>query len=98
MIVFHGTTIENQEGIEREGLRSNSYVASTRDLAVQWAKTRGLSRGADGIVIFEIDVPDAAVVESQSWWWAEGQLLLPFGCEPSGIVSVDVVDERAGTE
>ena len=98
MIVFHGTTIENQEGIEREGLRSNSYVASTRDLAVQWAKTRGLSRGADGIVIFEIDVPDAAVVESQSWWWAEGQLLLPFGCESSGIVSVDVVDERAGTE
>ncbi len=89
MIVWHGTTIENKEGIEREGLRANSYVARTRDLAVEWARTRGLSRGSDGVVIFELDVPDAAVVESQSWWWAEGQMLLPFGCTASDIVSVD---------
>jgi len=97
MIVWHGTTIENKESIEREGLRPNSYVAATRELAVTWANTRGMERGADGFVIFEIDVPDAAVVESQSWWWAEGQLLLPFGCEPEGIVSVNDVDLRAET-
>lgn len=94
MIVWHGTTIENKEAIEREGLRTNSYVASTRDLAETWARTRGNERGSDGWVLFEIDVPDAAVVESQSWWWAEGQLLLPFGCEPEGILSVHDVDMR----
>ena len=94
MIVYHGTTIENKESIEQEGLRANSYVASTRDLAAEWARTRGLSRGSDGIVLFELDVPDAAVVESQSWWWANGQLLLPFGCPPSSIVSVEADDYR----
>ena len=86
MIVYHGTTIENKESIERDGLRPNSYVASTRELAAEWARTRGFERGSDGFVIFEVDVPDAAVVEVQSWWWAEGQLLLPFGAPPSGIL------------
>ena len=33
VIVYHGTTIENKESIEREGLRPNSYVASTLELA-----------------------------------------------------------------
>lgn len=98
VIVYHGSTIENKEAIEREGLRANSYVATTRDLAVQWAKTRGMSRGSDGIVIFELDVPDAAVVEVQSWWWAEGQLLLPFGCPASGIIAIEDVDLRTETE
>ena len=85
MIVYHGTTIENKESILREGLRANSYVARTLDLAVEYAHTRGLSRGSDGFVIFEIDVPDAAVVEVQSWWWANGQMLLPFGCSPGDM-------------
>ena len=98
MIVYHGTTIENKDGIEREGLLANSYVASTRELAVEYAHTRGLSRGSDGFVIFEIDVPDAAVVEVQSWWWAAGQLLLPFGCEPSSILSVHAEDLRTSAE
>jgi hypothetical protein len=98
VIVYHGTTIENKEGIEREGLLSNSYVARTRELAVEYAHTRGLSRGSDGFVIFEIDVPDAAVVEVQSWWWAPGQLLLPFGCEPSSILSVHDEDLRMSGE
>jgi hypothetical protein len=98
VIVYHGTTIENKEGIESDGLLPNSYVAATRDLAVEYAHTRGLSRGSDGFVIFEIDVPDAAVVEVQSWWWAAGQLLLPFGCEPSNIVSVHDHDLRAEAE
>ena len=94
MIVYHGTTIENKEGIERDGLRPNSYVAASRELAVQYAHTRGLSRGSDGFVIYKLDVPDAAVVEVQSWWWAAGQLLLPFGCPPDGILSVDDSDLR----
>ncbi|MEA2220083.1 MAG: hypothetical protein QOJ35_2709 [Solirubrobacteraceae bacterium] len=98
MIVYHGTTIENKDGIERDGLRPNSYAARTRELAVEWARTRGLSRGSDGVVIYELDVPDPAVVEVQSWWWAEGQLLLPFGCPPSGILSVDDVDLRGEPE
>jgi hypothetical protein len=94
VIVYHGTTIENKESIEREGLRLNSYVASTLELAVTWARTRGLERGSDGFVIFEVDVPDAAVVESQSWWWAEGQLLLPFGAPPEGVSIIDADDYR----
>jgi hypothetical protein len=94
VIVYHGTTIENKEGIEREGLRPGSYAARTRELAVEYAQTRGLSRGSDGFVIYELDVPDAAVVEVQSWWWAAGQLLLPFGCPASGIVSIDDCDLR----
>ena len=94
MIVWHGTTIENKESIERDGLRANSYVARTRELAVEWARTRALSRGSDGVVIFELDVPDPSVVDVQSWWWAEGQMLLPFGCEASGILSVDDLDLR----
>lgn len=98
MIVYHGTNIENKESIEREGLRPNSYVASTRELAQEWARTRSLERGADGFVIFEVDVPDAAVVESQSWWWAEGQLLLPFGAPPSGVVVLDDDDLRPDAE
>jgi len=72
VIVYHGTTIEHKEPLERE----------------QWARTRGFERGSDGYVIFEIDVPDAAVVESKSWWWAEGQMLLPFGAPAEGLVAL----------
>lgn len=97
MIVYHGTTIEYREGIEREGLRPGSYAARTRELAHEYAQHRGLSRGSDGYVVFELDVPDAAVVEVQSWWWAAGQLLLPFGCPPSGIVAIDDADLRPDT-
>ncbi len=75
-------------------MRPNSYVAATRDLAETWANTRAKERGADGFVIFEVDVPDAAVVESQSWWWAEGQLLLPFGAPPEGVRVLDADDLR----
>ncbi|MGI8729432.1 MAG: hypothetical protein ACR2LK_05495 [Solirubrobacteraceae bacterium] len=94
MIVYHGTTIEHKQSIENQGLLANSYVAATRDLAVEYARTRGLARGSDGFVIFELDVPDAAVVEVQSWWWAPGQLLLPWGCPTDGILSIDDVDLR----
>ena len=44
--------------------------------------------------MFEVDVPDAAVVESKSWWWAEGQMLLPFGAPPTDVVVVDGDDMR----
>ena len=89
MIVYHGTTAEHKDSILSEGLRPNSYVAATRELATDYAHHRGLSRGSDGYVIFEVDVPDAAVVEVQSWWWANGQLLLPFGAPPSGITIIE---------
>ena len=89
MIVYHGTTSEHKESIERDGLRPNSYVAATRALATEYAHHRGLTRGSDGYVIFEVDVPDAAVVEVQSWWWANGQLLLPFGAPPTGITLIE---------
>ena len=89
MIVYHATTAEHQEGILSEGLRPNSYVARTRELATDHAHHRGLSRGSDGYVIFEVDVPDAAVVEIESWWWANGQLLLPFGAPPTGITLIE---------
>ena len=89
MIVYHGTTLENKQGIERDGLRPGSYAARTRELATEYAHVRGKERGSDGYVIYEVDVPDAAVVEVQSWWWAEGQLLLPFGAPPSGMTLID---------
>jgi hypothetical protein len=98
VIVYHGTTIEHKESIERDGLYPNSYVAATRELAVEYANHRGITRGSDGCVIFEFDVPDAAVVPVQSWWWANGQLLLPFGCPPSGIVSIEDNDLREEAE
>lgn len=94
VIVYHGTTIEHKESIEANGLLANSYVAASRDLAVEYATTRSLSRGSDGVVIYELDVPDAAVVAVQSWWWAQGQLLLPFGCPIDGIVSIEDLDLR----
>jgi hypothetical protein len=89
VIVFHGTTLENKAGIERDGLRPGSYAARTRALATEYAQVRGKERGADGYVIYEVDVPDAAVVEVQSWWWAQGQLLLPFGAPPSGLTLIE---------
>jgi len=99
VIVYHGTTLEHREGIEREGLHPGSYCARTSALASEYAHHRGLTRGSDGFVVFELDVPDAAVVEVQSWWWANGQLLLPYGCPPAGIVSViDDADLRPEAE
>ncbi len=98
MIVWHGTTIEHKESIEANGLLANSYVAASRDLAVEYATTRSHSRGSDGVVIYELDVPDAAVVEMQSWWWAQGQLCLPFGCPPDGILSIEDIDLRPEDE
>jgi RNA:NAD 2'-phosphotransferase (TPT1/KptA family) len=89
VIVYHGTTAEHKASILSEGLRPNSYVAATRELATEYAHHRGLTRGSDGYVIFEVDVPDAAVVEVQSWWWANGQLCLPFGAPPEGITVVE---------
>jgi hypothetical protein len=94
MIVWHGTTIENKEAIEREGLRPGSYASRTRELASDYAKVRSMERGSDGYALFEVDVPDAAVVEVQSWWWAAGQLLLPYGAPPSGLSLVELDDLR----
>jgi RNA:NAD 2'-phosphotransferase (TPT1/KptA family) len=94
MIVFHGTTIDRLPGIQREGLRPGSYVARDRALASDYAWHRAITLGADACVIIELDVPDAAVVDAQSWWWARGQLLLPVGCPPSCIVLVDDSDPR----
>jgi hypothetical protein len=50
--------------------------------------------GADSCVLYELDIPDAAVVEANSWWWARNQMQLPFGCPPSCIVSIDTSDPR----
>lgn len=94
MIVWHGTTIENKDAILREGLRPNSYAARTRELASSYAQTRSLERGADGYALFEVDVPDAAVVEVTSWWWAQGQMLLPWGAPPEGLTLVEAEDLR----
>ncbi len=98
MIVWHGSTIENKEAIEREGLRPGSYAARTRELASNYAQVRSMERGSDGYCLFEVDVPDAAIVEVQSWWWASGQLLLPFGAPPEGLTLVELEDLREDEE
>jgi hypothetical protein len=53
-----------------------------------------MTLGADSCVLLELDVPDSAVSEAESWWWAQGQLQLPFGCPPSCILSVDHSDPQ----
>lgn len=95
MIVYHGTTDECLPGIRRDGLLPGSFVSRERTLANSYAWHRGLSIGANAALIIELDVPDDAVVEGQSWWWAKDQLMLPFGCAPSCIVSIDGCDPRA---
>ena len=89
MIAFHGTTIDCLASIERDGLRPHSFVSRTRALAGEYAWLRAMTLGADAAVVIELDVPRAAVVDAESWWWASGQLTLPAGCPPSCIVSVD---------
>jgi hypothetical protein len=89
MIVFHGTTGDCLASIRRHGLAPRSFVSQSRALAGQYSWQRAMSVGADSCVVIELDVPSAAVVEAQSWWWAGGQLQLPLGCPPSCIVSVD---------
>ncbi|MDQ6806674.1 MAG: hypothetical protein M3065_17300 [Actinomycetota bacterium] len=95
MIVYHGTTIDCLEGIQREGLRPGTFVSQDRALASQYSWLRAMTLGADSCVLFELDVPDSAVSDAESWWWARSQLQLPFGCPPSRILSVDHSDPEA---
>jgi RNA:NAD 2'-phosphotransferase (TPT1/KptA family) len=93
MIVYHGTTPDTIEGIQREGLVAGSHVTPHRSLAAEYAWMRGMELGADSAVVFELDVPDAALIKAQSWWWAQDQLQLPAGCPASCILSVvEIVD------
>jgi hypothetical protein len=94
MIVFHGTTVDRLDSIRAEGLWPRSFVSRTRALAREYSWLRAMSLGADACVVIELDVPSAAVVDVQSWWWAPGQLQLPAGCPASCIVSVDDSDPR----
>jgi RNA:NAD 2'-phosphotransferase (TPT1/KptA family) len=94
VIVYHGTTLDCLEGIKQDGLRPGSFVAPDAALARDYAYDRAITLGADVCVLLELDVPDAAVVEVQSWWWARNQLMLPAGCPPSCILSVDDSDPR----
>ena len=89
MLAFHGTTIDCLASIERDGLCPRSFVSRSRALAGQYAWLRAMTLGADAAVVTELDVPRAAVVDAENWWWASGQLALPLGCPPSCIVSVD---------
>jgi hypothetical protein len=95
MIVYHGTTIDCLEGIKAEGLRPGTYVAPNIALARDYAFDRAMTIGADGCVVFELDVPDASIEKVEAWWWTGEQLLLPLGCTPECILSVDDSDPRA---
>jgi RNA:NAD 2'-phosphotransferase (TPT1/KptA family) len=94
MIVYHGTTVDCLDSIQRDGLRPGSFVSADRALAGQYSWLRAMTLGADACVVIELDVPSAAVTEAQSWWWAKNQLQLPVGCPASCIVSVDDSDPR----
>jgi hypothetical protein len=89
MIVFHGTTIDCLASIRSDGLRPGSFVSKSRALAGEYSWLRAMTLGADACVLIELNVPSAAVVEAESWWWASGQLQLPVGAPASWIVSVD---------
>jgi RNA:NAD 2'-phosphotransferase (TPT1/KptA family) len=94
MIVYHGTTADCRAGIIAEGLRPGSYVAPNKALSQDYAYDRAITLGADACVVFELDVPDPMVTEVEAWWWTGKQLILPLGCPPSCIVSVDDSDPR----
>jgi hypothetical protein len=94
MIVWHGTTTDCLPGIQAEGLHPGSFVAPNPELARNYSHKRALDVGAEGCVLIELDVPDAAVTEITSWWWTGDQLVLPAGCPASCIVSVDHSDPR----
>jgi hypothetical protein len=94
MIVWHGTTIDCLEGIQRDGLHPGSFVAPNPELARNYSYKRAIDLGADSCVLIELDVPDAAVITVQSWWWTGDQLQLPAGCPASCILSVDHSDPR----
>ena len=90
--MYHGTTAERLDAIRAEGLWPGSFVSRSRALASEYSRLRAMTLGADACAVIELDVPSAAVVEVQSWWWAPGQLRLPAGCPASCIVSVDDSD------
>ena len=94
MIVFHGTTIERLDSIRADGLWPRSFVSESRALAAEYAWLRAMTLGADACAVIELDVPRAAVIDVQSWWWAPGQLQLPAGCPASCIVAIDDSDPR----
>ena len=94
MIVYHGTTVDCRDGILEKGLLPGSFVAPNVALARDYAYDRAIKAGADACVVFELDVPDAAVIETEGWWWTGKQLMLPAGCPPSCILSVDDSDPR----
>jgi hypothetical protein len=94
MIVYHGTTVDCLEGIQSTGLYPGSFVAPNRELAQSYAYDRAIKLGLDKCVLLELDVPDAAVVKVQSWWWTGDQLMLPAGCPPTCILSIDDTDPR----
>lgn len=94
MIVWHGTTIDCLPGIRAIGLRAGSFVAPNRRLASDYAWHRAMTLGADSCVIFELDVPDAAVEEVEGWWWTGTQLRMPYGCPASCIIAVDDSDPQ----
>ena len=94
MIVWHGTTIDCLAGIQRDGLHPGSFVAPNPELARNYSYKRAIDLGADSCVLIELDVPDAAVITVQSWWWTGDQLQLPAGCPASCILSVDHSDPR----
>lgn len=94
MIVYHGTTIDCLEGIKAEGLWPGTYVAPNIALARTYAFDRAMTLGADGCVVFTLDVPDATVERVEAWWWTGEQLLLPYGCTPECILEIDESDPR----
>jgi len=94
MIVWHGTTIDCLAGIQAEGLRPGTYVAPNPSLARDYAFDRAITIGADSCVLFELDIPDPAVTAVEGWWWTGTQYILPVGCPPTCILSIDYSDPR----
>ncbi|MGH2920082.1 MAG: hypothetical protein ACRDLS_16000 [Solirubrobacteraceae bacterium] len=94
MIVYHGTTPDTLAGIKQGGLVPGSHVTAHKELAAEYAWMRGIELGADAAIVIELDVPDAAVIEAQSWWWAQDQLQLPAGAPASCVVSIEEIDSR----
>ncbi len=94
MIVYHGTTPETVSAIKRDGLVPGTHVTPHRHLAADYAYMRATELGADYAVVMKLDVPDAALMEAESWWWAQDQMQLPAGYPPSCIESIEEIHSR----
>jgi predicted nucleotidyltransferase len=87
---YHGTPARNADSIKRDGLRGPVYLATTPDEAEAFANLE--TQMGEGVVVFEVLVPDAARLEpdlnaeQDENHAGKGSVVYPGDLPPSSIV------------